>query len=191
MYKRLLLCTSLCNGLLTHGFVPSSNKATTTTRLYESNFVENIQQDLLTRWRIFQESRRESYDFKQTMANVIAGDYDVEAVRTRIQQDINAAPLVLFTWELSPPCQKAIKALDLTGADYKVVRLDKPWNEGNPIRAELGKRVGRSSVPMVFLKGEYVGGYDGGVDDNAPGLVAMAFQGTLLPRLVQTGALKK
>jgi glutaredoxin-related protein len=69
----------------------------------------------------------------------------------------------------------------------KIVRLDDPWDKGNPVRAEIGKRVGRSSVPMIFIGGEYVGGFDGGVSDKSPGIQTMAFQGTLRPTLEAAG----
>ena len=75
------------------------------------------------------------------------------------------------------------------GADVKIVRLDDPWSEGNPMRAQLGKMVGRTSVPFVFINGEYIGGFDGGIDDNAPGMVDLAFQGTLRTKLSDAGAM--
>ena len=100
----------------------------------------------------------------------------------------------MFTWEKSPSCVKAIEAFDMMGVEYKVIRLDDPWSKGNPIRAELGKKIGRTSVPFIFIDGTYVGGYDGGLDgtrnDDAPGIVAMAFKGTLRSRLATVGALK-
>ncbi len=97
----------------------------------------------------------------------------------------------MFTWEKSPSCVKAVEAFDDMGVDYKVVRLDDPWSEGNPMRAELGKMVGRTSVPFIFIDGNYVGGYDGGVSDEAPGLVKMAFMGTLRTKLSDVGALRE
>ena len=100
----------------------------------------------------------------------------------------------MFTWEKSPSCVKAIEAFDMIGVDYKVVRLDDPWSEGNPIRAQLGKKIGRTSVPFIFIDGKYVGGYDGGLEDSsqdAPGIVTMAFKGTLRSSLADVGALKK
>ena len=96
----------------------------------------------------------------------------------------------MFTWEKSPSCVKAVEALDMMGADYKIVRLDDPWSEGNPIRSTLGKKVGRTSVPFIFIGGKYVGGYDGGSSDDAPGIVNMAFQGRLRSSLEDVGALK-
>jgi len=111
-----------------------------------------------------------------------------EEVKGKIQAEIDAAPCVMFTWEASPSCKQAIKYLDVAGAKYKIVRLDDPWSEGNPIRAELGKMVGRSSVPCIFMGGKYVGGFDGGVGE-AGGLMEMAFKGTLQDKLKEVGAL--
>ena len=58
------------------------------------------------------------------------------------------------------------------------------------MRAALGKRVGRTSVPFVFIKGNYIGGFDGGIDDDACGMVDMAFKGTLRSKLGEAGAMK-
>ncbi|KAL7442053.1 hypothetical protein ACHAXM_011280 [Skeletonema potamos] len=140
-------------------------------------------------YNIFQTARSEGYDFKRSVAITIAGEYDTDAVKAEIQEHINSAPCVMFTWEASPACKKAIKYLDIAGAKYKVVRLDDPWESGNPIRAELGKMVGRSSVPCIFIGGEYVGGFDGGVGDESPGILEMAFKGTLRQKLMAVGSL--
>jgi glutaredoxin 3 len=137
----------------------------------------------------FQKARSDGYDFKQSTAIAIAGEYDADAVKTQIQEQIKSAPCVMFTWEASPACKKAIKYLDVAGAKYKIVRLDDPWEEGNPFRSELGKMVGRSSVPCIFIGGEYVGGFDGGVGDESPGILEMAFKGTLREKLMAVGAL--
>ena len=48
------------------------------------------------------------------------------------------------------------------------------------------------SVPMVFVGGVYVGGFDGGTnEEDAPGLVALAFQGRLQSMLEAAGATRK
>lgn len=146
--------------------------------------------DALTRgWERFQQAKAEGYDFKQSVAVAIAGDYDAADVRATIQGHVDAASCVLFTWENSPACKKAIQYLDVAGAKYTVVRLDDPWSEGNSLRAELGKMVGRSSVPCIFVGGEYVGGFDGGTGKDSPGILEMAFRGTLREKLTAVGAL--
>ena len=97
----------------------------------------------------------------------------------------------MYTWENSPSCQQAIAAFETIGAVPKIVRLDDPWDEGNPIRATLGRKVGRTSVPFVFVGGRYIGGYDGGLEGNpdAGGMVDLAFRGKLREMLTEAGAL--
>mmetsp|Transcript_13966 Transcript_13966/g.16870 ORF Transcript_13966/g.16870 Transcript_13966/m.16870 type:complete len:220 (-) Transcript_13966:463-1122(-) len=140
--------------------------------------------------KVFQESKAEGSDFKQAVADAIAGEYDREATTEEVQQLASSAPLVLFTWEASPACKKALKYLEVAGAEAKIVRLDDPWEEGNPKRAALGRLTGKSSVPSVWINGVYIGGCDDGPTDEAPGLVPLAFQGKLLPMLEAAGAVK-
>lgn len=149
------------------------------------SFIDTVTQ----RYQLFQKSRSDGYDFKQSVATTIAGEYDTEEVQNKIKESIASAPCVMFTWDPSPACKKAIKYLDIAGASYKIIRLDDPWSDGNPIRAELGKMVGRSSVPCIFMGGQYVGGFDGGVGDDSPGILEMAFKGTLREKLKEVGAL--
>ena len=101
--------------------------------------------------------------------------------------------VVMYTWESSPSCKKAIEAFEIINANVKIVRLDDPWTEGNPIRAVLGRSIGRSSVPFIFINGNYIGGYDGGIendeDNNASGMLNLAFQGKLRDMLNDAGAM--
>lgn len=154
-------------------------------------YFQDAFETLKDRYAIFNKARSEDgYNFKQSAAIAIAGEYDVSEVRQRISEIIESNPCVMFTWEASPSCKQAVKAFESMGdVTVKVVRLDDPWEEGNPIRAELGKMTGKSSVPSVWIAGEYVGGYDSGVSEDAPGLVTMAFRGTLRPKLETAGAL--
>jgi len=155
----------------------------------DSTPLDDIQKDLQMRWRIFQESNKQGYGFKQNMANVLAGEYNQDATLSKVRELIGSAPCVMFTWERSPSCVKAAEAFETMGVfdQIKIVRLDDPWSEGNPLRAELGKMVGRSSVPLIFIDGKYVGGFDGGVSEEAPGIQTMAFQGKLRPTLEAAG----
>lgn len=174
-------------------FVPPNpaNLRTAGGRLGDSSVddvIENIKENVQRKYRIVQESQQAGAGFKQIIANVLAGDYDQAQVKMKIDELIRSAPCVMFTWQSSPSCQSAIKAMDASGLDYTVVRLDDPWDEGNKIRAEIGKMVGRTSVPMVFIGGKYVGGFDGGINDDAPGLVALAFRGCLQSMLKGAGS---
>jgi glutaredoxin 3 len=159
------------------------------TALVPLSAFDEFKQEVTTRIEIFQQTKADGYDNKQALADVLAGEYEREAIRAKVDEFISSAPAVMFTWESSPSCKQAVKAFDVAGAKVKIVRLDDPWDEGNPMRAELGKMVGRSSVPVVFIGGKYVGGYDGGVSDEAPGILDLAFKGTLRPKLEAAGAL--
>ncbi|EOD14967.1 hypothetical protein EMIHUDRAFT_197665 [Emiliania huxleyi CCMP1516] len=125
---------------------------------------------------VFQASKQEGMDFKQSVADAIAGDYDRDSVTADVKEAASSAPL-------------ALKLIGETGASPKVVRLDDPWDKGNVMRAALGRLTGKSSVPSIWVGGEYIGGCDDGPSDEAPGLVPMAFRGTLREKLEAAGAL--
>lgn len=147
---------------------------------------ENVQ----LRYQVFQKSRSDSYDIKQNIADAIAGEHNQEATKAEINESIDSAPVVIFTWQNSPSCNQAIKYLDVAGAkEIKNVRLDDPYEKGNPMRAELGKMFGKTSVPCIFIWGEYMCGFDAGVSDSAPGIMDLAFKGTLRTKLEGAGAL--
>jgi glutaredoxin len=199
MFPRLAVAVFCCALLSVSAFVPShvhvharsSNAVLRASSADNDNVVENVKQTLQTSFRIFQESQQEGAGFKQIMANVLAGDYDQEQVTLKTNELINSAPCVMFTWKQSPSCKSAIQAMDVCGSDYTVVPLDDPWDKGNEIRAALGKMVGRTSVPSVFIGGQYVGGFDAGLNQDAPGLVELAFKGSLQAKLDAAGATKK
>lgn len=164
---------------------------TTTTALFaeEKDFLDTVQSS----FKIAQESNAAGSSFKQVVADVLAGDdYDKDAVSKSIEDTIASAPCVMYTWESSPSCKQAIAAFEVIGASPKIVRLDDPWEEGNPVRSMLGKTYGRTSVPFVFIGGKYRGGYDGGLENDtndATGMVDLAFRGKLRDMLTEAGAL--
>jgi len=183
-----------------HAFVhPSSSSAfrsaSFTTALASSNDNDDpsILDKIQTSFKIAQESNAAGFGFKQVLADVLAGDdYDKDAISASIEETIASSPCVMYTWESSPSCKKAVEAFETIGADVEIVRLDDPWDEGNPVRAVLGRKVGRTSVPFVFVGGKYIGGFDGGVegDSDASGMVDLAFQGKLRDMLGAAGAMK-
>jgi len=76
--------------------------------------------------------------------------------------------------------------LDAKGVSYKVVECDEVEG-GAAIRAMLGRRTGRTSMPSVWVGGEFVGGCnDGGLG----GVITLDDKGTLNPMLKKAGALK-
>lgn len=165
--------------------------ASTPSDVDDESFVDSIIANVQKSVKIARDSSASGSSFKQVIAEVLAGEYDAAAVSAKLDELIASAPCVVFIWEASPFSKKAIAALEIVGADFEVVRLDNPWSEGNPLRAEIGKRVGRPTVPSIWIGGEYVGGYDGGTGEDSPGIVDLAFRGTLRPMLEASGALQK
>jgi glutaredoxin 3 len=134
------------------------------------------------------------YQFKQFVADIAAGEYDEELVRSNVDafisgsssaggetdnnkntSDNQQARVVIFSFTTCPFCRRAKDYLDERGISYSAMELDElNANEGNQIRAILGKMTRRTSVPSIFVGGVYIGGCNDG-----PGLLPMAESGEL------------
>jgi glutaredoxin 3 len=91
----------------------------------------------------------------------------------------------MFSFSGCPFCKSAKKLLDAEGAKYTAVELDQMGLEGKALRAELGRRTGRTSQPNIFIAGRGIGG----CNDGTPGLVPLQKSGELRPLLQAAGAL--
>jgi len=110
------------------------------------------------------------YKFKQTVADLVAGDYDRDAREESIRSFIGESPVVMYSFTTCPFCRKAKDYLEEQSIAYESIELDLlAGNEGNEIRAELGRITRRTSVPSIFIGGEYIGGCNDG-----PGLLPLA-----------------
>eukprot|EP00536_Pseudo-nitzschia_multiseries_P005095 jgi/Psemu1/303111/fgenesh1_kg.92_\ len=116
------------------------------------------------------------YRFKQFVADIVAGDdYDVEQVNARIDNFVSDNPVAMFSFTTCPFCRRAKDLLDEKGVPYEVIELDElEGNAGNEIRANLGRKTGRTSVPSIFIGGNYIGGCNDG-----PGLLPLEKSGEL------------
>lgn len=115
------------------------------------------------------------YQFKQWVADIVAGDYDQEAVEQTVDEFIQDNDVGMFSFTTCPFCRRAKDVLDEKGISYKALELDEmEGNKGNEIRAVLGKRTKRTSVPSIFIGGKYIGGCNDG-----PGLIPLAESGEL------------
>ncbi|CAK9083348.1 Glutaredoxin-C6 (Glutaredoxin-C2 homolog 1) [Durusdinium trenchii] len=114
--------------------------------------------------------------------------YDDEEIKAKIAADVKSAPVVVYTYSLSPFCTEAIKLLDALGAEYKEIQLAPEWflmlGENAAKRAELGSLYGRTSMPHIFVGGESIGGLMDG-----PGLVPLYESGELEVKLRAADAL--
>lgn len=113
------------------------------------------------------------YRFKQWVADIVAGDYDQEATRSKVDDFISSNEIAMFSFTTCPFCRRAKDALEERGVAFQSLELDElEGNTGNEIRAELGRKTKRTSVPSIFVLGKYIGGCNDG-----PGLLPLMESG--------------
>jgi glutaredoxin 3 len=113
------------------------------------------------------------YRFKQWVADIVAGNYDEAAVNNTVTAFIEDNEIAMFSFTTCPFCRRAKDALDERGVSYRAMELDElEGNKGNEIRAVLGKKTKRTSVPSIFVRGRYIGGCNDG-----PGLLPLMESG--------------
>eukprot|EP00414_Alexandrium_minutum_P006152 CAMPEP_0113824060 /NCGR_PEP_ID=MMETSP0328-20130328/3054_1 /TAXON_ID=39455 /ORGANISM="Alexandrium minutum" /LENGTH=184 /DNA_ID=CAMNT_0000792001 /DNA_START=86 /DNA_END=640 /DNA_ORIENTATION=- /assembly_acc=CAM_ASM_000350 len=82
-----------------------------------------------------------------------------------VEDYVKECEIVAFVMPPCPYCAKAVKALKDAGYNPKEVQTPK----GSALRKELEKITGSTSVPKVWVKGEFVGGCnDGGAGGVMP-----------------------
>ena len=124
-----------------------------------------------------------AYVFKQWVADIVAGEYDPSAVNAQMDDLIQNNEIAMFSFTTCPFCRRAKDALDERGIPYRALELDElDGNRGNEIRAQLGRRTGRTSVPSIFVRGNFIGGCNDG-----PGLLPFLESGEL-ERMLKTAA---
>mmetsp|Transcript_7953 Transcript_7953/g.11478 ORF Transcript_7953/g.11478 Transcript_7953/m.11478 type:complete len:228 (+) Transcript_7953:199-882(+) len=115
------------------------------------------------------------YQFKQWVADIVAGDFDEEGVGRKVDSFVAKNDVAMFSFTTCPFCRRAKDYLDEKGITYVSMELDElDGNEGNEVRAILGRRTKRTSVPSIFIGGKYIGGCNDG-----PGLLPLAESGEL------------
>lgn len=103
-----------------------------------------------------------------------------------IDNQVSSASCIVFSTTTCPYCIATKDLLRDIGADFTLVELDEDEDGGTAVREALAARTGRTSVPAVFVGGEFVGGAnDGGLG----GALTLHKQGKLAPLLREAGAL--
>lgn len=124
---------------------------------------------------------------KAKFFEMLAGSYDAAAVNSYIDAQIKENAVVVFSWTTCPYCIKAKRELEATGARFTALEINTMEN-GKAIKAELAKRTGRTSVPQIWVKGEFIGGCNDGPKPGY-GVASLAASGALVPMLKAAGAL--
>ena len=94
---------------------------------------------------------------KKKLVKSLAGEYDATAIQDRMNGLIDAEPVLMFSFTTCPFCIKAKGVLDGMNAKYTVIELDTD-PDGKAIRAEMADIVGQTSVPAIWIGGEFAGG---------------------------------
>ncbi len=115
------------------------------------------------------------YTFKQFVADLVAGNFDQTLVESEVESFIGENTVAMFAFSSCPFCRRAKDYLEERGIPYTSIDLDElEGNKGNEIRAVLGKKTRRTSLPSIFVDKTYIGGCNDG-----PGLLPLAASGEL------------
>ncbi|CAK9108448.1 unnamed protein product [Durusdinium trenchii] len=88
---------------------------------------------------------------KQFIADTLAGDYDRDRISKLIDDKINSNKIMMFSFSTCPFCLRAKQILEEDyGEQFEVYECDLE-SDGYAVRAELGRRTGRTSMPSTWL----------------------------------------
>ena len=122
---------------------------------------------------------------KKALVKKLAGDYDADAVQDRIDGLIKESPVLMLSFTTCPFCLQAKEVLESSNTKFTVVELDTD-PEGKAIRAELADLIGRTSVPAIWIDGEFIGGCN---DGPMGGIMQLKREGRLDDMLRTAGAI--
>jgi glutaredoxin 3 len=67
------------------------------------------------------------------------------------------APVIVYSTTMCPYCVRAKQLLERKGIDYKEINLSK---EAPEVRIELMQKTNHRTVPQIFIKDQFIGGFD-------------------------------
>ncbi len=68
-----------------------------------------------------------------------------------------AAEATIYSTTFCPYCVRAKQLLERKGVAYKEINLS---NEAPEVRVELMQRTNHRTVPQIFIKDQFIGGFD-------------------------------
>jgi monothiol glutaredoxin len=85
-------------------------------------------------------------------------NHHIETIRT-VQAAIIAHPVVVVGMTINPYCRKARQALQVAGVPHQYLEFGGYFSQWRK-RSALKMWSGWPTLPMVFVRGDLVGGYD-------------------------------
>ena len=120
---------------------------------------------------------------KRWVTTKAAGDYDRAVAQATLREILAKDDVVLFSATYCPFSLAAKRTLADQGIAFQTIE----WNtrgDGPALVAELGALTGRTSIPHIWVGGEYIGGLNDGLGTaTAPGLRPLIVAGGLRPAL--------
>ena len=89
---------------------------------------------------------------KQFVADLVAGDFDEAQIANEVDSFIGENKVAMFSFTTCPFCRRAKDYLDDRGVSYATLELDEE-EQGNQIRAVIGRKTKRTSMPAIFING--------------------------------------
>ncbi|PRD20996.1 UNVERIFIED_CONTAM: Glutaredoxin-C4 [Trichonephila clavipes] len=95
-----------------------------------------------------------------------------------IENYVKTNKVMIFSKSRCPYCHKVKELFKELGVEYFALELD-TLEGGAQLQQAMAKKVGRSSVPQVFINEEHVGGCDETVDAHENGILKPSLLGCL------------
>lgn len=116
-----------------------------------------------------------------------AGTYDKEVIQGKLQALAADHPVAMLTFNECPYCIESRSILNAKQCSFTELNLDTVGRQSYAYRAELYHMTGRTSVPAIWIGGQFVGGCNDG--PLGGGLMNLNASGRLDDLLQQAGAM--
>ena len=73
---------------------------------------------------------------------------------------VKRSDIMVFSFAWCPFCTSVKSLLRSKNLEYIEYLIDESTPEGSAVRAEIMEKYGHETVPAVFIKGAFIGGYD-------------------------------
>ncbi|KAI3416753.1 Glutaredoxin domain-containing protein [Psidium guajava] len=94
---------------------------------------------------------------------LVLGSSAVSPEASFVKKTISSHKIVIFSKSYCPYCRKAKAVFKELNQIPHVVELDER-DDGSEIQDTLSQRIGRRTVPQVFINGKHIGGSDDTVE---------------------------
>ena len=119
-----------------------------------------------------------------------AGTYDQPDIQAQLQALVKDHPVAMLTFTECPYCIKARSIFRDKQCEYKELNLDTVGGRASyAYRVELHALTGRTSLPAIWIGGQFVGGCNDGGAMGGGGLMAIHNDGRLDDLLQQAGVM--